>query len=488
MNEQILNLQPKLLWKIFSEISQIPRASKKEEKIREYIKNFAKTNNLKFSEDKVGNICLMIPATRGFENSKTVVLQGHLDMVCEKNKDSNHDFGKDGINLILDNGWVKADGTTLGADNGIGVAAALAVSLDNEINHGPIEILLTVDEETGLTGANELSKKMISGEILLNLDSEEDGAFYVGCSGGIDTQAEFKIPLKKNKDNLKAYQLSVSGLQGGHSGLDIDKNRGNAIKILALILNELYEKEFYISDITGGSKRNAIPREAQATILLKKTEVKKLKKKIKLIQNKFSNLFEGKEKNLKIDFNPVDEKVKFYFNKKFSKKLILTLLALPHGVISMSADIPDLVETSTNLATVTRVKNTLIIGTSQRSSNETAKYNLVERVKAVFKLADADAINTTDGYPGWKPNLNSQILYLAKSVYEDEYKSSPYVKAIHAGLECGILNGKFPKLDMISFGPTILGAHSPDERVEVNSVDKFYKLLKLILEKIAKSV
>mgnify|MGYP005844055549 CR=1 FL=1 len=485
MKESILNLEPKNLWKIFYEISKVPRPSKKEGKIRAYIKNFAVENSLDFIEDKAGNICIKIPATKGYENSKTVVLQGHLDMVCEKNKDSNHDFDNDGLKLKLENNWVKAEGTTLGADNGIGVAAALAIALDKEIEHGPIEILLTVDEETGLTGANALSKKMITGDILLNLDSEEDGAFYVGCSGGIDTQAEFKIPLRNNKNKINAFRLSVTGLLGGHSGLDIHKNRGNAIKILALILNKLLQMDLKIANLTGGSKRNAIPREAEAIVLVDKSNVKKVKKEFVKIQASFISLFKGKEDNLKIEFEPIEEKVKKYFKGNFARKIVRTLLALPHGVVSMSADIKDLVETSTNLATITRDKNKIIIGTSQRSSVETAKFNLAEIVKAVFELADADKINTGDGYPGWKPNMNSKILSLAKSVYEKEFNSQPEIKAIHAGLECGILSGKFPNLDMISFGPTIEGAHSPDERVDVDAVKKFYKLIRLILIEIA---
>jgi len=280
--------------------------------------------------------------------------------------------------------------------------------------------------------------------------------------------------------------LSISGLQGGHSGLDINKNRGNAIKILALILNKIIDIDFNLADISGGSKRNAIPREAQAVILCDKASLKKLKKEFHKINSEFLVLFNGKEENLKIELMPANEKVKCYFSKKFAKKIIKTLLAVPHGVISMSADIPDLVETSTNLATLTRVKNNLIIGTSQRSSVETAKFNIAQIVKAVFELSEADSIKTGDGYPGWKPNMDSKILALAKTIYENEFGSQPEIKAIHAGLECGILSGKFPNLDMISFGPTIEGAHSPDERVDVKAVNKFYRLLALILKEIAK--
>jgi len=484
---EIENLEPKLLWKNFVEITQVPRPSKKEEKIRKYVKDFASKNNLKFKEDKIGNICIRVPATSGFEKSKTIVLQGHLDMVCEKNKDKKHDFEKDALQLIKDDEWVKADGTTLGADNGIGVAAALAIALDKEAKHGPIEILLTIDEETGLTGVNNISKKLISGNILLNLDSEEDGAFYVGCSGGIDTQGEFEIDFKKCSKKLTAKNLLISGLTGGHSGLDIHKGRGNAIKILGLLVNKLFKYDVQIGGLGGGSKRNAIPREAMAVILFDKKSEKKIKNEILKFENDLKSVFKTKEEKLKIDLFPVEKTFKKVFSKKFSKRLINTILALPHGVISMSSDIPDLVETSTNLATIVNSNGKIIVGTSQRSSVESSKVNLAEIIKAVFTLAKADEISQSDGYPGWKPNMDSELLKISKKVYVEKFNNEPEVKAIHAGLECGILGGKFENLDMISFGPTIEGAHSPHERVNIKTIAKFYELLKAVIEHIAKN-
>lgn len=484
--DEIVNLEPKLLWKYFIEISQIPRPSKKEEKIRNYIKAFAHKHNFKLKEDKAGNICIYLPATEGYEKSKTIVLQGHLDMVCEKNKDTKHDFENDELKLIKDGDWVRAEGTTLGADNGIGVAAALAIALDKDVIHGPIEILLTVDEETGLTGANNISKKLISGKILLNLDSEEDGAFYIGCSGGIDTQGEFIIDFKKCNKNLIGINISVSGLLGGHSGLDINKGRSNAIKILGLLLNKLVKYQITLGDISGGSKRNAIPREAQAVIFFDKKYEKKIKSEVNKFFAELKNLLKNKEENFKIELQKVEVSYKKIFTKKTSKKIIYTILALPHGVISMSPDIPELVETSTNLATVVNDGKKIIIGTSQRSSSEFAKTNISEIVRAVFVLSKADNIIKTDGYPGWESNLNSELLNISKQVFLNKFNYEPEIKAIHAGLECGILGSKFPNLEMISFGPTIEGAHSPDERVKIPDVLKFYELLKSIIEHISK--
>ncbi len=485
MSEQILKeLKPEILWKRFYEIANVPRPSKKEGKVLEYFKKLFNELHVSYKQDNVGNLLASVPATKGYEKSPTVVLQGHVDMVCEKNKDKVHDFDNDPIVLKKVDGWITADGTTLGSDNGIGVAAALAVISDKEFIHGPVEILLTVDEETGLTGANNLQQGFMSGKVLLNLDSEEDGAFYVGCSGGVDTEGKFEISFEDANQELAAYDLSITGLKGGHSGLDINTGRANAIKILARILKELDHFDYKIASIAGGSKRNAIPREAEATIIINPAKINEIEGIVNNLKSKLLNEFKVTDDRLKIDFN----KSSFIPNKVFSdslkEKLVNTLLAIPHGVITMSQDIPDLVETSTNLATITMDNNSIVVGTCQRSSVESAKNYVAQSVEAVFLLANAEVKNE-DGYPGWKPNMDSEILKISKKVYYNLFKKEPEIKAIHAGLECGILGDKEPGLDMISFGPTIIGAHSPDEKVNIETVEKFYELLKGILTYIA---
>ena len=485
MSEQILKgLKPEILWKRFYEISRVPRASKKEGKVIEHFKKLFAELNVTYKQDKVGNLLASVPATKGYEKTPVVVLQGHVDMVCEKNKDKLHDFDNDPIILKRADGWITADGTTLGSDNGIGVAAALAVISDKEFVHGPIEILLTVDEETGLTGANNLEQGFMSGKILLNLDSEEDGAFYVGCSGGIDTEGKFKIDFENVNSDFISYDIFVTGLKGGHSGLDINTGRANAIKILARILKELNRFDYKISSITGGSKRNAIPREAEATIFVQLENVNEIEKVIADLKSKFNNEFKVSDSGLKLEFNKKTVAAKKVFSDAFKERIINSILAIPHGVIAMSQDIPDLVETSTNLATMTMDNDHLVIGTCQRSSIESAKNYIAQCVESVFHLANANVANE-DAYPGWKPNLDSVILKISKEVFIDLFNKEPEIKAVHAGLECGILGDKEPFLDMISFGPTIIGAHSPDEKVNIETVEKFYELLKGILTYIA---
>lgn len=480
-------LAPAVLWNRFYEISQIPRPSKHEERIRLYLRNFAGTNNLEFKEDKVGNIVITIPPKPGFENVPGVVLQSHVDMVCEKNKNTEHDFLNDPINLVRDGEWIKADGTTLGADNGIGVAAALAIATDNHFNHGPIELLFTVDEETGLTGANNLEPGFVQGKYLLNLDTEEDGFFYVGCAGGMDTMGSFKIESAQIDDSWLPYTIFVSGLKGGHSGINISDKRGNAIKLLALLLNKLKVIDYYLVLISGGSKRNAIAREAEAQLLIKSEDEALLREKINEFSLESVLEFKSTDRELKITFEKSESgKTGTVYTKEFTNRILNVLLSMPHGVISMSPDIPGLVETSTNLATVVVENERIKIGTSQRSSIESAKKNIAASVKAVFDLAGAEVI-VGDGYPGWQPNLDSKLLHLSRKVFKDLFGRTPELKAVHAGLECGILGDKYPGLEMISFGPTIEGAHSPDEKIKIEDVEKFYRLLKAILVEVSKT-
>lgn len=475
MSRVLSNLKPKLVWKHFEEITKHPRPSKNEKKVVEYVLSVVKNLGLEYKQDSFGNILVKKPATKGKENLKTVCLQGHLDMVCEKNRDVQHDFDKDPIQIYVDGDWVKAKGTTLGADNGIGVAAALAIMESNDIEHGPLEFLFTLDEETGLTGATNLSQDFLNADILLNLDSEEEGSFYIGCSGGKDTEGRFTYIKDKVPSQSLAYKISVTGLKGGHSGLDIHLGRGNAIKILTRLLWNLQNNfDLRISRIEGGSKRNAIPREAFAEVIISNSKEKEFTDYV----NKFTEIVKFElgtvEPNLKISFDKINLP-EFVIDKPTQFRLLNTLYGLPHGVIKMSADLPDLVETSTNLATI-NFNDEIVIGTSQRSSVETEKEDIVSMNRAIFLLANAQ-VKHGDGYPGWKPDINSEILKEMKKVYYNLYNKEPEVKAIHAGLECGIIKEKYPSMDMISFGPTILGAHSPDERVQISSVEKFYNLL-----------
>ncbi len=482
MANALSNLKPENLWNHFGEICKYPRPSKKEEKVVDYILSVLKKNNADFDRDKFGNIVVRKPATKGKENLKTVVLQGHLDMVCEKNSEVNFDFDNDAIQAFVEGDWVKAKGTTLGSDNGIGVAAALAVLESKDVEHGPLEFLFTLDEETGLTGAKNLQPGFLKADILLNLDSEEDGALYIGCSGGMDTEAEFEFKPENVPSDSVSYKITVSGLKGGHSGLDIHLGRGNAIKILTRLLwNTTQKFNLRISNIAGGSKRNAIPREAFAEVTLPKSNEKEFLKYVDSYNDTVKKEPATNEPNLKVSVadSPMPQMI---IDNLTQKKLLNSLYAVPHGVITMSPDIPGLVETSTNLATIT-MKDSIIVGTSQRSSVESEKLDIVNMVHSVFELTQAK-VKHGDGYPGWKPNVNSEILSLMKSVYKSMYGSEPEVKAIHAGLECGIINEKYPTMDMISFGPTIIGAHSPDERVRISTVEKFYNLLLNVLKNI----
>ncbi len=480
----IKDLKPELVWKRFYEITRVPRPSKKEEKIREHLRGFLKEQNINFKEDKTGNIVAQIPASSGYENSPTVILQGHVDMVCEKNKDTKHDFENDPIEIKREDGWITAEGTTLGSDNGIGVAAALAVINDKAAIHGPIEILLTIDEETGMTGANYLDPDLLKGKILLNMDSEEDGAFYVGCSGGVDTLASFDIKTEKAPAGYTSYEIMITGLKGGHSGLDIIQGRANAIKLLGRTLYKLKKVDYLLCSLSGGSLRNAIPREAEAVVMFKNGLESEAEKILGEFEKNLLNEYKKTDSGLKLIFRKSDQSPEKVSVDQMKNEIINLILALPHGVIAMSQDIPDLVETSTNLAVISTEGGKLNVSTSQRSSIDSAKDYIASSVKAALELAGG-TVTVGDGYPGWKPDMDSNILKISKEVFRELFKKEPEIKAIHAGLECGILGSKKPGLDMISFGPTIEGAHSPDERVKIVTVEKFYDLLKGILKKIA---
>jgi len=482
MSNPLANLKPELVWRYFGELCKYPRPSKKEKKVVDYVLSVIQKLGLPYEQDSFGNIIVRKPATPGFENRKKVCLQGHLDMVCEKNSDVQHDFENDPIQPYVDGDWVKAKGTTLGADNGIGVAAALAVMEAKDIQHGPLEFLFTLDEETGLTGANNLKPGFVTADILLNLDSEEDGALYIGCSGGKDTEGSFSYSKESVPQDSLGYRIKVTGLKGGHSGLDIHLGRGNAIKILSRLLWNLQNQfDVRLSKIEGGSKRNAIPREAFAQIVVNKSKADELEGFVSYYNTVVKSELSTVEPDLKVEFERIDLP-EFVIDKSTQMNLLNALYALPHGVIKMSADIPGLVETSTNLATI-NFEDKIIVGTSQRSSVESEKEDVVVMNRCVFLLANAE-VKHGDGYPGWKPDINSEILKVMKEVYKNKYGYEPEVKAIHAGLECGIIKEKYPSMDMISFGPTIMGAHSPDERVQISTVQKFYDLLLDVLKNI----
>ena len=477
----ISDLQPKLVWKHFDEIRKIPHCSKHEEKIREYIVAFAEKRNLNVKTDKSGNVVVTKPATKGMEQKPVIILQGHMDMVCEKNSDVQHDFSKDPLKLKRDGDVLTAVGTTLGADNGVGVAIGLAILEDPSVKHGPLEALFTVDEETGLTGAFALDSSMLTGKIMLNLDSEDFGVVTVGCAGGGDTKITLPLQFSKNADNLTSMMIKVGGLRGGHSGVDAHEQRGNAVKILTRLLWKASQKyDFSLSDMKGGDKHNAIPREAYASVSISTQNKDDFIQTIKEEEKKVLEEIKPIDPNLSISSEPIDPPTKA-MEKESQNKLLQLLHGLPHGVDKWSYDIPDLVETSTNLATVAVDEQAAHIQLSSRSSIMSALQDLRDRIHAIAALSGAKVSEGTP-YPGWKPNLDSTILKISKKIFKGMYKKEPKVEAIHAGLECGIIGEKFPGMDMISIGPTIKYPHSPEEQVHINTVEKFYRYVLKILE------
>lgn len=481
---EVKDLNPKIVFEIFDEITKVPRPSKKEEKIRQYLLDFAAKHNIAVKTDEVGNVVMTKPATPGHENAPTVILQGHMDMVCESN-DKSFDFEHNPIKTIVDGEWVKADGTTLGADNGIGVAASLAALIDPDLVHGPIEVLVTVDEETGMTGAFNLGKDMITGSILINLDSEDDAEVFVGCSGGVDTNCIFTYHRSQAPSDFAYFKIDISKGLGGHSGGDIHLGHANANKLLARFLWTLSQKyEISLAEIDGGNLRNAIARAAHAIVGVHTSN----KEDVRIEMNKFvaaiENEYAGLEKTLTIEMESV-ETPEYCIDYQTTLNLIRSLYCAPHGVVSMSRELENLVETSTNLAAVKMKENNEIwIITSQRSSVESRKWDIAYQVEACFQLAGAKVIHG-DGYPGWQPNLNSRILKICSDAYEELYGIKPAIKAIHAGLECGLFKSMYPNLDMASFGPTLRGVHSPSEKMHIPAVGRFWEQLKRVLTKVA---
>ncbi len=485
MGSEIKNLKPSELWENFYQMTQIPRPSKHEEKIQEWAVNFGEKLGLETIKDEVGNVIICKPATPGKENCKGVILQGHLDMVPQKNNDKVHDFNTDPIEAFIDGDWVKANGTTLGADNGIGVSAALAILTSDNVKHGPLEVLLTAAEETGMNGANGLKPGIIQGDILINLDSEDEGELYVGCAGGEDVTVKFKYSEKKTGKNYVGMKLSVTGMKGGHSGIDIPLGRGNAIKVFFRILNAAYEKfDARLANIEGGSLRNAIPREAFGTIAVKKGNAEELTQLVEDISGIIKSELAVTEPTLSVSIEEV-KLPKTVIGRKIQKRLTAAIIACPNAVIRMSDSMAGLVETSTNLAIVKSdaKEKTITASLLMRSSVDSAKAELGSRIKAVFTMAGAEVV-FSGAYPGWKPNMDSAILKTMQEVYNKHFGKIPEIKAIHAGLECGILGGNYPHWDMISFGPTIRFPHSPDEKVNIATVQKFWHFLVATLESI----
>ncbi len=485
MADVLGQLSPRSVWGHFAALAAIPRPSGQEEKAAAFVIRVGESVGAAVRRDARGNVVLAVPASKGRERAATLILQTHLDMVCEKNRDVVHDFDRDPIRPRIEGDWVHATGTTLGADNGIGVAAALAAATDPAVKHGPLELLFTLDEETGLTGASALDPAILNGRMLLNLDSEEDGVIFVGCAGGEDTLIDLKPSYRAPEFAGPALRLEISGLRGGHSGLNIIENRGNALKLAARVLSALADEgvSFDLASIAGGSKHNAIPREAEAVIVPDPKSGERLRavteKQLSGFRVELAKIDDG----LSVTWKecPAPARVLSISDRD---RLLRLMLALPHGVLGMSQDIPGLVETSNNLAVVKPDNGTVRLVTSSRSSVAPSLAYVLSQVRAAAVLAEGK-ITLKDGYPGWKPNMDSKALAVVRDVYRAQWKREPRVTAIHAGLECGLLGEKIPGLDMVSFGPQIEGAHSPDERVSVPAVARFWDALVTVLDRLS---
>ena len=483
MSTEVRNLEPKALWNKFADLNAVPRPSKKEDRVIQFMKDFGNNLGLETFEDEIRNVIIRKPATKGMEDRKPIVLQGHLDMVHQKNNDTIFDFDKEGIQMYVDGDWVRAKGTTLGADNGLGVAAIMAILESTDIAHPAIEALFTIDEETGMTGALNLKGGILQGEILLNLDTEEDDEIDIGCAGGIDVTAKRNYNLEETPDGSVGYTITVKGLNGGHSGMDIHKGLGNANKIMNRLFFDSFENfGLQISEINGGSLRNAIPRESVAKVI-----VAEMYNDVFLfeMQETIADIkaeFQTTEPNLTIEITP-SELPNTVMDLGVQEGLLRGLYAAHNGVYRMSADMEDLVETSNNVARVIVKDGHILIQCLTRSSVETSKFDLANGLRSAFELFGCE-VDFAGSYPGWTPNVNSPILGVLVSIYERQNQEKPKVVACHAGLECGILGTNYPDMDMISFGPTIHGAHSPDERASISSSQKFWKFLLEILENI----
>jgi dipeptidase D len=484
MSQEIRNLEPKPLWNKFADLNAVPRPSKKEERVIEFIKNFGTSLGLETFEDEIRNVIIRKPATPGMENRKPIVLQGHLDMVHQKNNDTTFDFDAQGIDMYVDGDWVRARGTTLGADNGLGVAMIMAILDSTTIKHPAIEALFTIDEETGMTGALNLKGGVLHGEILLNMDTEEDDEIDIGCAGGIDVTASRGYAEEETPEGSVGYTITVKGLQGGHSGMDIHKGLGNANKIMNRLLFDGFENfGLQIAEISGGSLRNAIPRESIANVIIAEMYDEAFVFDMQEVIGDIKTEFKTTEPNLTIEIVKNDLAPPKVMDLGVQEGLLRAIYAAHNGVYRMSADMEDLVETSNNIARVIVKDGHISIQNLTRSSVETSKMDLANALRSAYELFGCE-VEFGGSYPGWTPNVNSEILEVLTSIYERQNGQQPKVVACHAGLECGILGTNYPNMDMISFGPTIHGAHSPDERASITSSQKFWKFVIEILENI----
>ena len=477
-----VRVEPQKVFDFFLQLCEIPHGSKNEAQISQFLQNFGKSLGFETIADEVGNVLIKKPATPGYETRKTIILQGHMDMVCDKRPDVEHDFTKDAIQTYIDGEWLKAKGTTLGADNGIGVAAGMAVLADTTMQHGPINCLFTIDEETGLTGAEKLSPDFLQGDILINLDSEDEGEIFIGCAGGVCNYATFKhlwVPVAADMFYMK---LDIAGLTGGHSGDDIDKGRANANKLLNRFLCRVADKyEFYLCDISGGSLHNAIPRDASAVIAVPSADKESVRVDFNIFAAEVQDEYAATEPNMRFTLQSTEPTGRC-IDTDVACGLLKSVHAVFNGVFAMSQDMPGLVETSSNLASIKRTSdNTLKITASQRSSILSARDNVSATVRSAFELGGA-TVETSGGYPGWKPNVKSEILKVACDTYKELFGGEAKIRAIHAGVECGLFLEKAPHLDMISFGPTMRGVHSPDERLNIPSTERWWRHLVAVLE------
>lgn len=483
MSEEIRNIEPKAVWNKFADLNQVPRPSKKEERVRKFMVDFGKNLGLETQEDAIGNVIIKKPATEGMEDRQTVILQSHLDMVHQKNNDTVFDFDQEGINMLIDGDWVTADGTTLGADNGIGVATIMATLESTDIPHPAIEAMFTVDEETGMTGALNLDPSFYEGTILLNIDTEDDDELSIGCAGGIDTDTTYNYEEEASKEDVQTFKIELKGLMGGHSGMDIHKGRGNANKMMARLLGES-PIHFHLHSLEGGGVRNAIPRESTVLASVEKEDA-----------SKFEDYIKGMEKTFIDEYTPIEATISLKASKtdtpakrvaEFEKSaMIATMNSLYNGVFKWSLKIPDLVETSSSFAFASIKDGVFKTSSLQRSSVETTKNAIARTIRSPFDLLGADVVQSGD-YPGWEPNPDSPILKMMEELYITRFNEKPKVQACHAGLECGILLSHLPHIDTISFGPNIRAAHSPDEKVQISSVKKFWEFYLEVLTKIPK--
>ncbi|MTI67059.1 MAG: aminoacyl-histidine dipeptidase [Firmicutes bacterium] len=484
MSKVLKDLEPKKVFEFFEELTKIPRCSGNEKKVSDYLVNFAKERNLEVIQDEALNIVIKKPATKGYENAKRVILQGHMDMVCEKNKDTKHDFSKDPLNLRIKDELLMATGTTLGADNGIAVAYCLALLDSNDIPHPPLEVLVTTEEETGMGGAQKLDPDSVNGDILINIDSEEEGVFLVSCAGGVRTKAKLPIEWTNKDENKNSYTIKIRGLKGGHSGMEINKGRGNSNKIMGRILYNLNGcLEFDLAEVNGGAKMNAIPREADAIVLVDKENKEKLINEIGKWDNILKNELKAADPNVSVVVDECKKEVKKTFNKITKESIISLYNLIPNGIETMSMEIKGLVESSTNLGVVTTYKNEIVLESATRSSIESLKSRIVEKTSLAAKVTGAEFV-TNDPYPAWQYNSESKIRDLFVKVYKEKFGVKPEITAIHAGLECGLFREKLGDLDMISLGPDMHDVHTPDENLSISSTKKTWEFLLDVLKEI----